>query len=129
SRTEGIALARQVLAEAASDDDPEDLLEDLFERKLIFERGHRIRSRFAETVRLLVRLKQLFPGRSWQDSPRLVADFRIDRRARRYPKRDQSPEEVWKNLPANLTENGLKKKLWESLTRNDSGNPLPLARF
>lgn len=55
------------------------------------------RSRMAETVRLLQRLRQLFPKHSgpagWQLAPTLVADFRFQRRRRQYPRRD---------LPADL---------------------------
>ena len=50
------------------------------------------RSRMAETVRLLQRLRQLFPKHSgasgWQRAPGLVADFRFIRRRRRYPARN-----------------------------------------
>ena len=50
------------------------------------------RSRMAETVRLLQRLRQQFPKHAgvngWQVAPSLVADFRFLRRQRRYPARD-----------------------------------------
>ena len=51
------------------------------------------RSRMAEVVRLLLRLRQLFPKHEhseggWQTAPALVADFRFQRRARRFPRRD-----------------------------------------
>ena len=50
----------------------------------------RIRSRFAEFVRLLARSRQTFLGESWEGAPPLIADFRIDLRRRRYPRRDQT---------------------------------------
>jgi hypothetical protein len=50
------------------------------------------RSRMAETVRLLQRLRQLFPKHAgaagWQHAPTLVADFRFLRRRREYPRRE-----------------------------------------
>jgi hypothetical protein len=51
------------------------------------------RSRMAETVRLLQRLRQVFPkhakrSNGWLSAPSLVADFRFQRRQRKYPKRD-----------------------------------------
>jgi hypothetical protein len=56
------------------------------------------RSRMAETVRLLQRLRQLFPKHKgpngWQSAPSLVADFRFLRRQRRYPARDIPVEKV-----------------------------------
>jgi hypothetical protein len=49
------------------------------------------RSRMAETLRLVARLRQLFPKHSgdtgWQSAPTLVADFRFLRRPRQFPDR------------------------------------------
>jgi hypothetical protein len=61
------------------------------------------RSRMAETVRLLQRLRQLFPKHSrnpngWQEAPTLVADFRFQRRRRQYPKRDITRNEVLERI-------------------------------
>ena len=50
----------------------------------------RYRSRFAETVRLLVRVRQIFQGQKWQDAPQLVSDFRVAARPRKFPKREVS---------------------------------------
>jgi hypothetical protein len=52
------------------------------------------RSRMAETVRLLFRLRQMFPRRHdgpdrWIQAPTLVSDFRFLWRRRRYPRRDR----------------------------------------
>lgn len=50
------------------------------------------RTRMAEGVRLLARLRQLFPkhatGDAWLNASTLVADYRLLWRQRRYPKRD-----------------------------------------
>jgi len=60
------------------------------------------RSRMAETVRLLQRLRQLFPKHAgpsgWQLAPTLVADFRFLRRRREYPRRDIPAESVLRQL-------------------------------
>ena len=60
------------------------------------------RSRMAETVRLLQRLRQLFPKHAgssgWQLAPTLVADFRFMRRRREYPRRDVTAEAVLRQL-------------------------------
>ena len=71
-------------------------LDELRDAELLIELSNgnglrRYRSRFAEMMRLLFRSRQLFPGRPWIGAPRLVSDFRVDRRPRRYPKRDNSP--------------------------------------
>lgn len=81
----------------------EDVLTELRQRKWIADvprsggaTGYR--SRMAETVRLLQRLRQLFPKHAgptgWQQAPSLVADFRFLRRRRRYPARDISVEQA-----------------------------------
>lgn len=81
----------------------EKVLAELLQRKWITEVPRNggatgYRSRMAETVRLLQRLRQLFPKHAgptgWQHAPNLVADFRFLRRRRRYPARDISVEEA-----------------------------------
>ena len=59
------------------------VLDELIDCNIIFEfkgldNQYRYRSRFAELIRLLSYNRQLFPGRSWELSPSLVSDFRID---------------------------------------------------
>ena len=75
----------------------DDVLQVMLRRKWIAEvpksgGGTAYRSRMAETVRLLQRLRQQFPkhagANGWQSAPSLVADFRFLRRQRRYPARN-----------------------------------------
>lgn len=76
--------------------DAGEVIAELIDRALLFdigeEPGTRFRSRMAEGVRLLFRLRQLFPQHrgptGWQSAPTLVADFRFIWRRRRYPRRD-----------------------------------------
>ncbi|MDB5470157.1 MAG: box helicase [Caulobacter sp.] len=71
------------------------VLSALIQQALIFDVGddvgERFRSRMSEGVRLMFRLRQLFPKHDgpigWQGAPTLVADFRFLWRRRRYPKR------------------------------------------
>lgn len=71
------------------------------ERGLLFPIRHgtrfRYRTRTAETVRLLLRLRQLFPKHadgSWRTAPQLVADARFLIRSRAYPRRHLLPGEL-----------------------------------
>ncbi|MBX9602406.1 MAG: DEAD/DEAH box helicase [Bryobacteraceae bacterium] len=81
----------------------DEVLGELLRRKWITEvpiggGANGYRSRMAETVRLLLRLRQLFPKHAgasgWQRAPSLVADFRFLRRRRRYPARDIPAEQA-----------------------------------
>ena len=86
------SLAADVIASAGVAVSPDELVEALVKAALLLEfpgpDGYRYRSRFAEGVRLLTRLKQLMPKRPWLSSPDLVSDYRIDARPRGLPRRD-----------------------------------------
>ena len=76
---------------------PVELIEWMIAHSLFFESRDdgsiRYRSRFAEGVRLLTRLRQLFPGKPWMASAELVSDYRVDARPRRVPLRSHDVEE------------------------------------
>ncbi len=77
------------------------LLEQLTESHLLHEvpgAAGRYRTRFAEGVRLVAGLRQLFPNRAWSVAPRLVSDIRIDLAPRCYPKRGITAEECWRAI-------------------------------
>ncbi|WP_186098801.1 protein DpdJ [Burkholderia gladioli] len=108
----------------------EDALEELIEARLVIEQasvsgGRRYRSRFAEAVRLIAANRQLFPGKPWQSAPRLVADFRIDRRTRRFPRRDRPPSEILAASEDIIAPTAFRRAIWDSLT----GATLRLAAF
>ena len=75
--------------------------------------GERYRTRFAEAIRLLVRARQIFRGESWRGAPPLVADFKVDLRPRRYPKRDRNSEDVLDSLDQ-MTE--AQREVWRAIT-------------
>lgn len=117
---------------SCGDSGAEDVLEELLDAKLIFEfRGagtnERYRSRFAEMTRLLASLRQLFDRKPWQSAPRLVADFRIDRRPRRFPMRHRNPEDVLAEHASTLGRSQSRRELWRALTSARPG--LLLASF
>jgi len=96
------SFARDILVKSGADSDPTELVEWMIEHCLLFEShgdgGYRYRSRFAEGIRLLTRLKQLLPRRPWMSSPDLVSDYRIDARPRRIPRRDLDIDGVLREL-------------------------------
>jgi hypothetical protein len=126
-------LARAVIDSASADISADELRHLLIEQKLLFAirqdgRDH-YRTRMAEGVRLFARLRQLFPGRRWQLAPTLVADFRFDRRPRRYPRRHLKPQEVLEGLSKELHLTPLKRQVLETLLRSSDGSALELADF
>lgn len=74
----------------------EDVISDLVDLKLIHKNPNiaepHYRSRMAEGLRLLFRLRQIFPKHKenddWQQARTLVSDYRFVLRRRKYPKRD-----------------------------------------
>jgi len=79
----------------------ESFLELLREERLLFELPDRpgcFRTRFAEGIRLLGGLRQLFPNRPWTIAPKLVSDIRINLAPRTYPRRKIKAEECWQDL-------------------------------
>jgi hypothetical protein len=110
---------------------PDDVINDLLKHKWICEvelldLSVGYRSRMAETVRLLQRLRQLFPKHSrqsngWQEAPTLVADFRFHRRRRQYPKRDLPAKEVIERIRL-VTENPAILTGVRALIQDDEGN-------
>ena len=88
-------LAAAILRDGGSEGKADELVEQLIEKRLLFEvgrdgAGYRYRSRFGEGVRLMLRLKQLFPRRNWLSAPDLVSGYRIDARPRMVPRREES---------------------------------------
>ena len=131
-----LTLAERVLAQIEADGCPDDLVVALLDRGLLLHvprrsGGHGYRSRFAEGVRLLARLRQLFPGRRWRAAPALVADFRLDIRRRQYPRRDVSPAAALAVLGLDAPDGeaaALQRRIVEGLLARD-GEPLRLSEF
>ncbi len=88
---------------------PDDLLDELLARRLLVpapDQPMHYRTRMAETVRLIARLRQLFTkhhGPAWRSAPRLVGDFRFSIQPRRYPKRDVPVADALRALGARVS--------------------------
>jgi len=90
--------------------------------------GH-YRSRMAEALRLLARLRQMFAGdpqKRWRIAPPLVADFRLLLRPRAFPKRDIDPQKAIASLQG-LSDR--QRSVLRALLRVDSPKPMGLAAF
>lgn len=125
SEDEAFAFGDEVCHKAnLTGQDGQDLVEELLDAKLIFEMASvggevRIRSRFAEMMRLLAANRQLFPNKPWQGAPSLVADFRVDCRPRRFPQRHRLPADILADHLAVLGGSALREDLWRALTSRE----------
>jgi len=117
--------------------DPDELIEEMEERLLLFsfeKRGERrYRTRMAETVRLLSRLRQLFPkhldkGR-WRTAPTLVADYRLLIRPRVRPDWYLPPSAVIDHITDATELAATERSVLESLLAAKTDNPIMLADF
>ena len=129
--TGGGVTEQEVLALLDDEDRAEDALEVLIDARLIGEHPalageHYYRSRFAEAIRLLAANRQLFANKPWQGAPRLVADFRVDRRPRRFPRRDVDPEALLASHRATIAPTAARRAIWDALTDRAG---LRLAKF
>jgi len=114
--------------------DPQGLLEWLESERLLWpvhgEEG-RYRTRMAETLRLLSRLRQIFgppPATRWRTAKNLVADFRLLLRSRSFPKRRLTPPEVLTALQDAALDHR-QVTVVKALLRASSKEPLKLAQF
>src|SRR5437764_8312879 len=87
------------------------------------------RTRFAEGVRLLARLRQMFKPQDWAGGPSLVSDIKLHLAPRRYPKRDQLAEECWQDLQPLSQKPEMQRAAFESLTFKRDGGQFEFANF
>ena len=125
--------ALRIAAEHVGADRSEDAVERLVEQRLVYEIRTGVerhyRSRFAELVRLLVRLRQIFDGEDWRGAPRLVSDFRVDCQPRRFPRRDIDATAAWTALCSGRRFAPVQEKVWQMLTTDSEGGLVRLSGF
>lgn len=117
--------------------DSDELIEYLENKGLIFNlplvQERRYRTRMAESVRLLSRLRQLFPKHirdsNWQTAPTLVADYRFLRRPRVYPERSIDAQQAYQDITSNNNLTDIQKKIIEALLQTVLSTPLKLTGF
>lgn len=95
----------------------------------------RYRTRMAETLRLLARLRQLFPkhmrnaNRQWQTAKPLVGDFRFMLRPRTVPERNVSVDEVRSRIERSGKLTTLQQEVLGALLNRPGTGPMELATF
>ncbi|WNG57111.1 DEAD/DEAH box helicase [Archangium gephyra] len=107
-----------------------DLLSDMAYERLLHEVSPgRYRTRFAETVRLMARLRQLFRPKDWATGPGLVSDIKMHLTPRLYPRRDQSVEECWREMAPHCSRPELQRDLFLALAAGSKGKPVYFSGF
>lgn len=95
----------------------------------------RYRTRMGETIRLLTRLRQLFPkhlqgkNRQWQIAKPLVGDFRFMLRARSVPQREMRVDEVLLRIEATYPLSQLQREALRSIVALPGAKSMGLAAF
>lgn len=113
------------------------LAKELLRQHLLFEftdnGEQRFRTRMAETVRLMARLRQLFPSdmaeRRWMAAPTLVADYRFLARPRVYPSRLIESVRVENELKSTVVLSEVQQAVLRRLLAKPDGTPINLACF
>jgi len=90
--------------------------------------GPSYRSRFAEGVRLMGRLRQRFDPNDWAVAPKLVSDIKILLASRRYPRRDLTVDQVWNSISQNCTQPNLQHAAFLALSQDRDG-PIAFSAF
>ncbi|MCB9759491.1 MAG: DEAD/DEAH box helicase [Alphaproteobacteria bacterium] len=127
------AFATQWAADHPDDEPPlaSELVDALLEHHLLWElpgREH-LRTRMAEGIRLLVRLRQILHWRPWNAAQNLIADYRLLLRPRAYPRRHLQPEEVRRRVNAASSLSDLDARVLNALVGADRDEPFQLADF
>lgn len=110
----------------------DDLLDDMEQANLLYlvrQNPRAYRTRFAEAVRLIGRLRQIFREDQWATAPNLVSDIKLYLKSRRYPRRDQSATTCWNAIHGGCTQPQLQHDLFNALASDASGTPFDFAAF
>lgn len=122
------------LANFGEDDAPQQVLDELLDRHLLFEfKGEdgadHYRTRMAESVRLFARLRQIRPWNSWQTAPTLVADFRFGPTRRLFPKRNISAEQALTEIKRRVSPGVRERRALEVMLGLGTNDAITLADF
>jgi hypothetical protein len=109
------------------------LLSDMEEAGLVYRLasgGGQYRTRFAEGVRLIARLRQLFTSQQWSTGPSLVSDIKVHLAPRRYPRRTESAAQCWGDLEPHCRRwSRLQSRVFHALATRADSHPMQFAGF
>lgn len=108
------------------------LLQEMAHAGLLYDihgSGRSFRTRFAEGVRLIANLRQMFKESDWSSGPRLVSDIKLQLNPRRYPRRDQTVADCWDDLKSVAWKSELQQAALEALSQTHDAETLSFARF
>ncbi|RWO54256.1 protein DpdJ [Mesorhizobium sp.] len=89
----------------------------------------RIRSRFAEGLRLLAHLRQRFGYQDWASGRRLVADIKLHLAPRRYPAIGITADTAWACIAPHASQPTLQRAVFEALASRADGGAFTFAGF
>lgn len=96
---------------------------------LVPDGSGRVRSRFAEGLRLMAHLRQRFSFQDWASGRRLVVDMKLQLSPRRYPAIGIRAETAWADMAPHASKPALQRAVLEALASRPDGSALTFAGF
>lgn len=96
---------------------------------LVPDGSGRVRSRFAEGLRLLAHLRQRFSYEDWASGRRLVADIRLHLAPRRYPAIGITVDTAWAGMAPHASRPAFQRAVFEALACRSDGGSFTFAGF
>ncbi|KPF74087.1 hypothetical protein IP68_13725 [Blastomonas sp. AAP25] len=89
----------------------------------------RVRSRFAEGLRLIAHLRQRFSHQDWASGRRLVADVKLHLAPRRYPAIGITAKVAWEGMAPYATHPSFQRQIFDALASRPGGGNYTFAGF
>lgn len=96
---------------------------------LVPDGSRRVRSRFAEGLRLLAHLRQRFSYQDWASGARLVSDLKIHLAPRRYPAVDTVADAAWEAMAPHAARPAFQRAIFHALAARAEGGSYTFAGF
>lgn len=96
---------------------------------LVPDGSGRVRSRFAEGLRLMAHLRQRFSHQDWSSGRRLVADLKLHLAPRRYPAIGITADTAWSEMAPHAAQPAFQRRVFDALASRPSGGAFTFAGF